>query len=169
MKKTKQDTKKPDENPNDPNRKSREDFLEKYQCKYLTADRQCQLIGTAKKSNEYANIYCNWHDLVIEKPMDAQSLDRFKEWRESQRNEYDLSEFNILLYLDDDTVWKAITGKLLHVEFMVRYYFPREKEFKAFQKLETEQACKELGLNTIQDHIDYCKTRRGEITEELEK
>jgi hypothetical protein len=109
-------------------------FLSKHLCGFETGGRRCQLLGTI--ADEYGKRYlCDWHFAIAGKVEFAQDFNEFVLWREKQRGRYPLKHDNRLRYVDDGIVWRAIIGKMAHVE--LAGHVPRN-----LQEMEMVDFCK---------------------------
>jgi len=109
--------------------KKKRTFLEAYGCKWTTAGRKCQMLGTISRIGNSNDGLCSWHFTAQSNPESIQSFEEFTAWREKDRETYPRVWEHSSLYVNDNLVWACILGKEQRKEY-VKTMIEIEKEIE---------------------------------------
>ena len=97
--------------------KKKHTFFETHGCKWITAGRKCQMLGTM--SSESKHWLCMWHFTAQSSPENIQNFEEFTAWRDKDREIYPRVWEYSGLYVNDNLVWACILGKEQRKEYVM--------------------------------------------------
>ena len=109
--------------------KTKRTFCETHGCKWITAGRKCQMLGTLSGGPESKHWLCLWHYDTQSYPEITQSFEEFTKWRDMDRKTYPKDCEYSGLYVNDNLVWACILGKKERREY-VKAMIAIEKEIE---------------------------------------